>query len=67
VILTVEPLLMPTLERCFQGKGEEIMVLVSLDIHATKNMMLVGVGLVFQEEMVLKEQKIQRHSEIGFT
>jgi hypothetical protein len=66
MIPVVEPLLMPTLERCFQGKGEEIMTLASLDTLATNDLALASAKLVFQEEIVLKERKVQRHSKIGF-
>jgi hypothetical protein len=47
MIFTVEPLLMPALERRFQGKVEEIMVGMSLDTSAAYHLPFDSAGLVF--------------------
>jgi hypothetical protein len=47
MIFIVEPLLMPALERRFQGKVEEIMVGMSLDTSAAYHLSFDSTGLVF--------------------
>jgi hypothetical protein len=54
VILTIETLLMPTLERSLQGKVEEIVVRKGLDIDTAYHLPLGEAGLVLQEELVLE-------------
>jgi hypothetical protein len=54
VILTVEPLLMRTLERRFQGKVEETVVRTSLFPNTTYHLSFGGAGLVLLDEIVLE-------------
>jgi hypothetical protein len=54
MILTIEPLLMPTIERRLQGKVEEIVVRTSLYTNTSYQQPLGLARLVFQEEIVFE-------------
>jgi hypothetical protein len=54
MVLAVEPLLVPTLERSLQGKVEEETVRVGLDPHDAHYLTLGGTGLILQEEIMLE-------------
>jgi hypothetical protein len=43
------------------------MALMSLDAHAANDLMLVGTGSIFQEEVVFEERKVWLDSKIDFT
>jgi hypothetical protein len=42
-------------------------MLASFDANTTDDLTLVSAGLVFQEKIMFKEQKVWVHSKIGFT
>jgi hypothetical protein len=67
MILAIELLLLPTLERRFQGKVEEIVVQMSLDTNTAYHLPFGHAGLVLQEEIVLKQREVREDSEICFT
>jgi hypothetical protein len=49
MVFIVEPLIMPTLERRFQGEVEEVTVGTSLDANANYHLPFGSIGLVFEK------------------
>jgi hypothetical protein len=54
MVLTIEPLLVPTLKGSFQGKTEQIVVRVALNADVVHHLALSGTRLVFQKEIMFE-------------
>jgi hypothetical protein len=67
VVFAIKPLFMPTLERGFQWKIEEIMVRMNLDANITDDLSLGSDTLVFQEEVMFEKREIRKDDEISLT
>jgi hypothetical protein len=67
VVLTIEPLLVPALERSLQGKIKEEMVRTGLNPNAAHDMAFGGSGLVLQKEIMFEEGKVWEDGKISFT
>jgi hypothetical protein len=63
IVLAVAPKFMPSLERSFHQKIKEAATRVSLKAYAIDNLSVIGVGLIFQEEVAFERRKIWRHDE----
>jgi hypothetical protein len=55
MVLVVEPLIIPSFERRFQGKDEKILMRSGLNANATHHLMFGGAWLIFQEEIMFEK------------
>jgi ribosome-associated protein YbcJ (S4-like RNA binding protein) len=67
VVLTIEPLGVPALERGFQRKGQETPVGLSLNADSAHHLVVGGAQLVLQEKVVLEEGEVRKDGEVSVT
>jgi hypothetical protein len=67
MVLAIEPMLVPTLERSLQGKVEEEIVRTGLNPNTAYHLALGGVGLIFQKEIMFEQGKVWEDGKISFT
>jgi hypothetical protein len=66
MIISIEPCLVPSPNRSFQGKIEEANMRVSLETYAPNNLPVGGTQLVLQEKVVFKEREVRKNPEENF-
>jgi hypothetical protein len=67
MILAIEPCLMPSSKRSFQGKIEEAITRAGLETYAPNNLLVGKTQLVFQEEVAFEKWGVGRNPKENLT
>jgi hypothetical protein len=58
---------MPSLERGFHKKIQEVTERARLDTYTANNLSIDDIGLILQEEITFKQREVGRNGKEGFT
>jgi hypothetical protein len=65
VILAIEPLGMPTLERSLKREGKEIPVCPGLNADSADHLAVGGTQLIFEEEIIFEKRETRKDGEVN--